>query len=301
MSLFDLTQQDFNEEVLRLLAIRLEVPDDAACTAACTEYGESWRPKASLVIEMEPMSYRLTRESDPPGTNLPEIFRIPVTYSSAERGLTVAELAGIREGGWLAIPKNKVVQNPRTIKAKKAEALNLPYQRWSKYAMEAGLHVDINTLNGQPFSDDVGKMFVVKSGSDEFPRGGDQTYTRWMGYIAAPAFEYVAAPLDERPVRVIQERETEGAVAPSAVATQTGGNNTAALAAAVRASGMHGMKVGDLDTREQQVSFVTKALRVAPILATREVSSAAGRGELIEFLQGKGALVVVNGVIQAGE
>ncbi len=287
MSLFDKTMQELREDTLRLVAVRLEVPDEEACAGAIAEYGDDWRPKASLVLEMEPLSYRLSLRTDGVDENRNEIFRVPITFGSAQNGLTLAELPAIREHQWLGIPSGKLVTLDRNMASIKVSKLFMPYQRFAKRAMEASLHLDVDESTGVPFSNDIGVAFVVEAGYDQFPRGGDETYTKWMNYVVRRAPEdYVAAPLNERDVRFIGPKEED-----EAPATVESSSLTAeALGGAMEAAGIVGMRVTDIASPEQQQSITSRALIQAPLLATREVTAATDEGRLIDFAIELGAI-----------
>lgn len=301
MSIFDETTQELQEDVLRLKSLRVDVPDDEACRGAAEEFGDGWRPKASLVLEMEPLSYRLALKTDAADVNRNEIVRVPVTFSSAAKGLTVSELPAIRESGWLGIPKEKLVKLSRNIKTQKSEKLWLRYQRWAQKALAAGLHIDIGD-DGQPFSNDVGVAFVVESGYDEFPRGDDDTYAVFMTYVMRRAPEdFVALPVEQRDTKYLPDPEDNESAAVAATAVGGSGVTAEALTEAFGAAGIIGRNVSELATSEQQQTIISRALRQAPLLAVPEITRQADNAELINYGIEKGAIAVdEDGTILSG-
>lgn len=293
MSIFDETIQELQEDVLRLKAVRLEVPDDEACAAAVIEYGSDWRPKASVVLELEPLSYRLAFKTDPADVNRNEVIRVPVTFSSAKNGLTMPELKAIRESGWLGIPKGKLVKLSPNIRKQNPEKLWLKYQRWSHYALNAGLNIDRDETSGQLSSTTLEQVFVFKIGNDEFPRGDDETYIAWMTYPVRRAPEdFVALPIEQRDTKYLPDPEDNASAAVAATAVGGGGVTAEALTEAFGAAGIIGMNVSQLATPEQQQTVISRALRQAPLLAVPEITRQADNAELISYGIEKGAIAV---------
>ena len=153
--------------------------------------------------------------------------------------------------------------------------------------MEASLHLDGDDNTGVPFSNDIGVAFVVEAGYDQFPRRGDETYTKWMNYVVRRAAEdYIAPPLNERDVRFIGPEESD-----EAKPTVESSSLTAeSLGGALEAAGIVGMRVTDIASPEQQQSITSRALIQAPLLATREVTAATDEGRLIDFAIELGAI-----------
>lgn len=300
MSIFDKVTQQFQEDVLRLKSVKLAVPDDEVCAKAKAENAD-WHPRASILLELEPMSYRLALEGDPVSVNRNESVRVRVTKANGEHALEVSDLPAIRTNGWLALqPKSMYSLNG--IANKKIESLWVPYQRWAKKAFAAGLHIDVDAA-GNIFSNDVGQLFVVEAGYDTFPRADDaegnkQTYDSYMVYIVkrAPA-DYVALPLDRRETKTISlSTDTESAA--ETATTTSGGSTVVAFQEAFKLIGVVGQNVAKYAAPEQQQSLIAKNVRNASILGTREVLSAAQVGKLFEWAVDKGVLTISgNGVI----
>jgi len=298
MSMFDESTRELSEEILRLVGMRVEVPSDESCEEAAKEY-DDWSPKASLVIEMEPLSYRLARESDDASVNLNERFRIPLTYASGKNALKVSDLPAIREGGWLAIPKAAMVKLTPGLRNRKPDTLRSRYERWANKAMGADFAPDIDPTTGQPISSDIGVAFVVESGVDSFPRGRNDSYTAFMSYIVRRAPEdYVAQPVEERDTRFLPDVDEDEA--PTTTQGAAASISADAIADAFEAAGIIGRSLSDFDSAAAQESVLSRGFRKAPILASPTIMEYASRGELLDWAVDLGAVTVVDGVVSRG-
>lgn len=296
MSLFDKVTQELRRDVVRLVAVSLSVPTPEGCLRALAETGEDWRPKASLVFEFEPMSFRRAFEdSTDVNENLPIYFRLPVTYGSVKNGLTVEALPAIRENGFLGIPKNAMITLDRNLIDRDDKDLWMPFQRWSKRAIVAGLGdlVDYDVSTGQPTSPYIGQLFVTETGQDRFP-GGATTYGRWMTYVVGKApKDFVAAPVSERETIFLKRAEAVDEDEPTtSTASVASGVTAAALADGFEAAGLLGKSVTAYDNVEAQQIAAAKAMRFAPVFGTKVITDAADKGELIDYALEIGAITI---------
>ena len=296
MSLFDKTTQELRHDVARITSIKLHVPDEDTCQRALAETGEDWRPKATLVVELEPMSFRRAFEDTTDvNENLPILARIPITYGSVKNGLTVEELPAIRSAGFYAIPSKKLITLDRNLVGVKDADIWMPYQRWAKKAIVGGLSdiVDFDATTGQAVSPRIGQLVVIESGMDRFP-GGDSTYGRYMTYITgtAPA-DFVAAPVSERETVFLKRSQATDEDAPTTNTASVGAGVSAdSLREAFEAAGFVGKPVTALDTVEAQQIAVSRAMRFAPVFGSRAITDAADSGELINYAVKLGAITL---------
>lgn len=304
MSLFEKTTQEMRRDVVRLVGIDLTVPTPDGVQRAIADQGEDWRPKAQLVLDLEPMSFRRAFEdSTDVNENLHIFARIPLTYGSVKNGLTVEELPAIREAGFYAIPSKKLITLDRNIVDRDDKDLWMPYQRFAKRAIVNGLGdlLDFDASTGKPTSPYIGSLLVIESGMDRFP-GGDSTYGRYMTYVVgkAPA-DFVAAPVSERETVFLRRAESDENAPTTNAPGVASGVTAESLAAAFEAAGFVGKSITAFDSVESQQIAVSKGMRFAPVLGTKAVTDAADAGNLLNFAVELGAIKVDGeGVISVG-
>lgn len=290
-SLFDLTTSELRKDVVRVVGVSLQVPDDETCRRASAEYGETWRPKANVVIELEPVSYRLATDDTPADETLHTYVRLALTYSSEERGLSVAELASIREQGFYGIPKKKMIQLDRGLIETEDKDLWMPYQRWSKKAALAGFVLDVDANTGQFSTPNVGDLFDTESGSDRFYGGSRSQFITYL--VGKTSADYVALPVNERPTVVITRREA--ATDDEAVTNVPAGSQVVdgpRLISAFEAAGVYGKSVKSLSDATAQQALVARSMRLDPVFANKVITDAADNGDLIVLAVELGAATI---------
>lgn len=209
-------------------------------------------------------------------------------------------LERVRLGGFPAIPGDVLVRVPKSNNTRR------PWERWAKRAQSAGLRLDI-AEDGNPTSPDVGQIFEVVSGFDDFPvwdetkgnRGGwtnpdkgEEGSAKYMRYPVAKAPDYVA-PED---VPVVVRETREDAAAPTTTGTANTGPSAEALAGAVQALGLVGQPVEAL-SGSQILARANAKIGEAPVLASSEVSQALTSGNFAEYLVGKGVIGIEDGKV----
>ena len=293
------------EEYMRLKGVELAVPtEDQLEKARATSLSRGNNPpapRASLRIIWEPLSYEMRGHNG----------NVVTDYIDVSFGLEPEHLANIRTNGWLGIPDNKLVR------VDEKAGMDGQTREWPRYRLRTRdiLPLDIDVDGsitgkvGQPYSTAVGHVFKVTEGSDSFPRNVQNPVTKaWSVDTTNPRRSFMRYPVEmddsyvaptEVPIRIPRSASTEaGAVISNGVAA---GLTADSLRAAVVASGMVGMKASDLSTATRQVSFVATHMEDSDetlVFGTGDVNEAANEGELIAFLQTKGAISVDdNGVL----
>ena len=304
-NLDNLTAVRPKDEYARLLGLELAVPTDeqlekARATSRARGNSNPPAPRASLRITWEPLSYEMRGHNG----------NVVTDYIDVSFGLEPDDLARIRTNGWLGIPDRKLIRvDEKTTAAGQT-------REWPRYRLQTRdiLHIDIDVDGsvtgkvGQPFSKDIGRVFHITEGYDSFPRNVQNPATKmwsvdkdnprssFMRYPVEAADDYVAPA--EVPVRIPRNASTEA----GAVETTTNVNTltTNSLRAAVEASGMIGMEASKLTGAMRQISFLASHMEdddTTLVFGTGELNEAANGGELLTYLETKGALSIADGVI----
>ena len=292
------------EEFLRLLSVELAVPTqeqlEKTIATSRARGNNPPQPRASLRLTWEPLSYNIR------GNN----GNVTVDYIDVSFGLEPDDLDRIRTNGWLGIPDRRLVR------VDDKSGVEGQTREWPRYRLRTrdilSLDIDVDGSItgkvGQPFSTSVGHVFKVTEGQDTFPRNVQDPVTQawkvdvtnprrsFMRYPIALADDYVA-PADV-PIRIPRSASTEAGAVMST--TTAGGVSADTLRAAVVASGMVGMRADELTSAVKQITFLATHMEDDDntiVFGTGPINEAAGDGELLSFLQSKGALVVEDGVI----
>lgn len=295
-SLYDEAKQVAREEVLRLKAVYFSIisPEDLATSR---EKYEDLKPRAQMVVEWEPLSYR--KEGGKRGNV--EFDFYPVSF-----GLDNDAYESAREGKYRGVPTARRITIPRN----HANA-NQPWQMFMLKAKEVGIDLEI-TDDGDFSSESVGQVYRVEAGFRTIPTYDPQK-KRWTKpdngedgrevYMRLPV-ENVSATYvqpDDVPVRIVNASEDEGPSAAPVTATAGSGSGVTKeqLAAALGEAGIIGNVVANFATPAQQMRAVTEAGARAPILFLGEVQGEAAKGTLLDYAVAKGAIEIDGDLIRA--
>lgn len=300
MSLAGDTLQTLKEDRYRLLGLSVIVPTDDQLERAREKAGPDLPARARIMIELEPLSYRLDTDD---GSEIEQVERGYIDVTKSRAGLTASDLVAVREQGWFGVPGEKRLTLPRNLAKRNPDSLNTPYQRFMRYAGEADVDVLVQGSDdgvpaeipsGQFWTPSVGKVYAVKHGFDDFP-AGDGSYSRYVYYLMEEDATFVADPLNERDVRVVKRSLAEGGEKDAVTTSQNTGPSTEQLRAAAEKVGIVGGNVSDFESAAQQVSVTMRGVELgAPILGAGEVAEAASEGRLLEYLAEAGAIGIAD-------
>ena len=303
-NLEDLLAPEDRDEVLRLVSVELTVPTDEqmakSAATARSNGNEPPRPRASIHFVWEPLSVQLRdRETDEVIETTEDYIEVSFNLQDANKQPDMAAVQAIRDIGWPGIPTNKLIR----VGKREWKDQERPWGRFFK-RREGVLHLGIDDdgsitgRRGQMYSNDIGKAFRTLSGFDLFPtvemvdgkwKNLGKKTDRWMMYVVEVANGYVAP--EQPPVRHVNRNRTTDAV----TTVTAGGLSATDLAAAVQEAGFIGASA-NMPSNVQQ-NMLQEAIARAPILGATELAEAAADGKLMDYLVGKGAIKVVDGLI----
>ena len=295
------TEQTFRRRHFRIQSMVLDPPDDQAI-ARIRAKGYSTFP-INMTVMLEPLDYRIE------GGKLGNVEAQFLTITKGG-GVTEEQIKLIRDAGFPAVPKAKLIGLPRATKVKAAgvdglDGYKRPYERFMARCLLAGVSVQIDD-DGKFVTPQVGKIVAADVGMDTFPgwdenarqgRGGwsmemEFAKDRYMIYFVEVLSEFT--PPEELEVVTRQSFNDESATGTAATTTAVAeGPSTEQLVAAADTAGFYGKSEGD-----DFVGAAALAEDEAPILLHNEVQVALAEGTIVDYLVGKGAAIVVDGVVQ---
>ena len=284
-------------EYLRLVSLELGVATDEqlakSAETARRNGNTAPMPRASLRVTWEPLSYNIR------GLN----GNLTTDYIDVSFTIDPNDLERVRTSGWLGIPDRRLIRMDEKLPAEAQRDVWPRYRARTKDIMPIDIDIDgsITGKVGQPYSNLIGHVFEVTEGMDSFPRNVqvngkwtvDATNPRrtFMRYPVALADDYVA-PADV-PVRIPRNASTEaGAVVDTDAIRRA---NTDTLRAACVESGLVGMLATDLSGMSKQVNFLAKHMEDSAatiVFGTADLNNAANEGDLLTFLESKGAITI---------
>lgn len=285
-------------QYLRLKGVSLDIASqetvEKAQATAQRNGNQVFGFQAKLRIDWEPLSYNVRGRNG----NVTSDF-IPVSFN-----IDVADLERVRTSGWLGIPDRKLIRMDEKLPAEAQRYAWPRFRARTRDIMPIDIDIDgsITGKVGQPYSSAVGHVFECTEGNDYFPRnvrGADGKWTEdkanpnraFMRYPISMADNYVA-PADV-PIRIPRNESSEAGAVVDTDTLRTANVDT--LRAAVVDSGMVGMSTLDLTGMSKQVNFLARHMEDSAntiVFGTAELNNAANEGELVKFLESKGALTV---------
>ena len=249
---------------------------------------------ASLRLDWEPLSYNVR------GVN----GNVTSDFIDVSFRIDVPDLERVRTSGWLGIPDRKLIRVDEKLPP---EAQRTPWARFRArtrdvLAIDIDIDGSITGKVGQPYSSAVGHVFEVTEGTDYFPKNVQGADGKWTEDKANPNRKFMHYPIRiddsyvapaDVPVRIPRNESSEAGAVVDTDALRTA--NTDTLRAAVLDSGMVGMSSLDLTGMSKQVNFLARHMEDSEntiVFGTAELNNAANEGELVSFLESKGALTV---------
>lgn len=304
-SVYDDGARKARVEVLRLKGVSVSMITDEQIAKGKAK-NENFKPSASFKVEWEPLSYRI--EGGKYGNSRVEY--LPFTF-----GLTPEEVEAVRTGLWRGAGNTG---KRMTIPANLSGAKDV----WTVFMVKAhaaGLDISI-AENGDVYTKDVDQVFECEAGQLTLPRRIKDNNGKWRDSVPGkvtseypmgePSYNpYARIPTrkltdyvqpDDVPVILITTDDTDDTPAEAATTTSgsVSGVTAEALADAFAEAGLIGASTTTVDTAPKQVNITNKFGSRAPIFFLSEVQKAAANGDLITYAVEKGAIAVLNGVIE---
>lgn len=291
-------------EFLRLVDVKLSIATEEQIAKGRLS-NEDFNPRPQMVITWEPVSYR--KEGGKYGNV--ETDYLVMSYGD---GYSAEEIAEFRTGFWRAMPRRLSIP---TVLANAKRPWELQMFRGKTAGLRLAIDDDGSKTGtaGQVYSPDAGSIFEVEAGMQTLPtwdpdKGkqgawtnpakGEEGKTVYMRLPIHKADDYVIP--DEVPV--IHVRAADDDDAPTAAPVTTTGTVSGVTAEKIYAAfveaGLIGTDVNAISTPQAQMALANKFGRTAPVFLTGELLGAATNGKLIELAESKGAITVVDGVIQ---
>ena len=173
------------------------------------------KPKVSLRVECEPLSYKLVGG---------KLGNVTLKYLDMTYGLDDEDFAAAREHGLAGIPANRFIT---ASESRGPDEQDQPFSRWLSYLLRTGYEMYPDADGKEPTSDAIGKVFKAIEGEDSFPRSKRDNRTgRWvpdgkftlrnLQYLVEAAPDYVQDPATVREIQVrSRDEESDEAAAVS--------------------------------------------------------------------------------------
>lgn len=304
-NLYSANAQEAKKDTYKLVGVSLNVPTAEQIAKMREKNPEYTGIPVSLLVEWEPMTYRI--EGGTHGNKESDYVRL-----TKGAGVTEDAVAGIRAGGYPAIPSSAMYKTPAAPEKKDPSKQQFPIQRFLVAAARVGLNLSIDndgSKTGTPgaiFTTDAGQLFECTSGYEDFPTWAEDSTGRVKPDWENPSQRYMRLPIarvkdfvapEVMPVRHIEARDEGGEAGGAATSAVSSGATdiVALLKAAVTKIGIVGQTPTEVN--EKAMNLVARNLGTNPVLGTTEVANAARNKQLVEFLVGKGVVDVSSGTV----